>query len=146
MKKVILLALTVVALSSYGQKIRLYNNCDFWITSDGISGETKTIALKLIWDNDKDSPSNLLAVFYPHKRIILDEPPEFKGTSGGYPYYYFTATENESIHINGTIVINPNDRNFSISLLYDENQTYSAIFKKSGFKYIPMTSEFKLNY
>lgn len=142
MKKVILLVLTVVALSSYGQKVRFYKDCAFWINKNDVLGKTKRSSVKLIWDNDDDSPTNLIGIFYPNKKVILDKAPEFQGMSDGYPYYYFKATENGDIHVIGTIVRHPNGEEFSVSIIYDYGETHTVALSRHKFKYIPTTSEY----
>ena len=146
MKKIILLLLlTVIILTSSAQKLRLYKDCDFWIKNQDTYGEIKSISIKLIWRDDNDSPTNLVAVFYPHKRVIIDESPEFQGISDGFPYYYFTATENKTIPLTGTIV-QDSDGNFSISLIYSKEKIHSAVFYKNSFKYIPITKQYEIKY
>jgi hypothetical protein len=135
MKKVILLALTVVALSSYGQKVRAYSQVEFYGRKDGKTSEYGNVTIKVVWNGDNDSPYNLSSIAYPNVKVVLDESPEFEGVNDQCPYYYFTGVADDNRYLEGVIVKFP-DGDFSISLLLAEGKTQSAIFKKSKFKYV----------
>ena len=135
MKKVILLVLTVVALSSYGQKVRAYNQVEFYGRKDGKTSEYGNVTIKVVWDGDNDSPTNLSSIAYPNVKVVVDESPELEGVTDECPYYYFAGTTDDNRHLYGTIVKFPNG-DFSISLLFGEGKAQSAIFKKSNFKYV----------
>jgi len=135
MKKVILLALTVVALSSYGQKVRAYNQVEFYGRKNDKTTEYGNVTIKVVWDGDNDAPTNLSSIAYPNVKVILDESPELEGVTDECPYYYFTGTTDDNQHLGGVIVKFP-DGDFSISLFLGEKKAQSAIFKKNKFNYV----------
>ena len=142
MKKLILILAIILSLSSYSQSIiRDYNKVTTWEKRESKFSPNKILpSVKLMWQNDDDnSPANLLAIFYPDRKVIIDDPPEFQGVTDGFPYYYFYGTENDSTKVFGTIILSKKTE-FSVSIIYDD-YTKSAIFDKYRYKPIHVQSQ-----
>ena len=137
MKKIIVLMLIVVTLTSSAQKVRAYKSCEFYGKKNDKTYEYGNVTIKVVWDGDNDSPSNLKSISYPNVKVVLDEAPELDGVMDECPYYYFTGVTDDNRNIAGTIVKFP-DGDFSISLFFGEDKTQSAIFRKKTLSMFPL--------
>ena len=137
--------LIIATLTSSAQQVRAYKGCEFYGRKNGKTSEYGMVTIKVVWDGDNDSPTNLKSISYPNIKLVLDEAPELDGVVDECPYYYFTGVTDDNKRLGGTIVKFP-DGDFSISLLFGEGKAQSAIFRKSNFKYLAITDELKINY